>query len=42
MGPYKGNSALFEELFGRLMAWAGPRGLLETPDLKCLAVYHDN
>jgi len=42
IGPYKGNSALFEELFGRLMAWAGPRGLMETPDLKCLAVYHDN
>jgi AraC family transcriptional regulator len=42
IGPYKGNSKLFEGLWGRLMKWAGPRGLLQQPDLKCLSVYHDD
>ena len=32
VGPYAGNGALFEDLFGRLCRWAGPRGLLGRPD----------
>ncbi len=42
IGPYQGDSALFERLFGKLMTWAGPRGLLRFPDTKCITVYHDD
>ena len=28
--------------FGRLMAWAGPKGLMDSPDLKMITVYHDS
>ena len=42
IGPYKGDSELFERLFGNLMKWAGPRGLLRFPETKVLAVYHDD
>lgn len=42
MGPYKGDSALFENLFGRLCAWAGARGHMSAPGVKMLALYHDN
>jgi len=42
IGPYKGDQELFGRLFGQLMAWAGPRGLLQFPKTKVLAVYHDN
>ena len=42
IGPYKGDSDLFERLFGKLMKWAGPRGLLRFPETKVLAVYHDD
>jgi AraC family transcriptional regulator len=42
IGPYKGDSALFEKLFEKLMRWAGPRGLLRFPETKFLAVYHDD
>jgi len=42
VGPYKGDAALFERLFTQLFSWAGPRGLLAAPDLKVLAVYHDD
>ena len=41
IGPYKGDGALFGRLFGRLCAWAGPRGLLNG-SARMLAVYHDN
>jgi len=41
IGPYKGNDNLFRDLLGKLMTWAGPRGLLEQPDLKCICAYHD-
>jgi AraC family transcriptional regulator len=41
IGPYKGDAKLFEGLFGKLMSWAGPRGLV-VPDAKSLIIYHDN
>jgi AraC family transcriptional regulator len=42
IGPYAKNEKLFERLINKLCAWAGPRGLLQRPDAKILAVYHDN
>lgn len=42
IGPYKGNSKLFEDMWGKLLKWAGPRGLMKQPDLKVLNVYHDD
>lgn len=41
VGPYKGDGALFEGLIGRLMRWAGPRGLV-GPEAELIAVYHDD
>jgi len=41
-GPYMGDGELFGRLFGKLMQWAGPRGLLASPDFKCLTIYHDD
>lgn len=38
IGPFPG----VKDAFGKLMAWAGPRGLLRFPETKSLAVYHDN
>ncbi len=39
MGPYAGDSQLFEGLFGRLCAWAGPRGVdMSTTYI----IYHDD
>ena len=42
IGPYAGDSALFQSLFGKLMHWAGPRGLMSNPKTKVLTVYHDD
>lgn len=42
IGPYAGQAQVFEGLFGRLMQWAGPRGLLGDPDSKIVSVYHDD
>ncbi len=42
IGPYKGDSKLFEELFTKLMTWAGPRGLIRFPETQMLSVYHDD
>ncbi|MDP8205049.1 MAG: AraC family transcriptional regulator [Candidatus Electryonea clarkiae] len=42
IGPYKGDAALFENLFNKLMTWAGPRNLLRFPETKMMAMYHDN
>jgi AraC family transcriptional regulator len=42
IGPYAKDEKLFERLMNKLCAWAGPRGLLERPDARILAVYHDN
>lgn len=41
VGPYAGDSELFERLFQKLFTWAGPRGLLRFPETKILSVYHD-
>lgn len=41
-GPYKGDEELFNRLFSRLFTWAGLKGLLEQPDAKPLAIYHDD
>lgn len=41
VGPYKGNSDLFEKLINRICTWAGSRELF-MPDTKLIAVYHDN
>lgn len=38
IGPYH----LIGEAFGKLMRWAGPRGLLRFPETKLLAVYRDS
>ena len=38
IGPYH----RIGEAFGRLMRWAGPRGLLRFPDTRSLAVYRDS
>lgn len=42
IGPYAGDTELFGTLFGKLMMWAGPRGLLQDSDRKTLSVYYDN
>ena len=42
IGPYKGDQELFAGLFNKLMAWAGPRGLLRFPETKVLSVYYDD
>jgi AraC family transcriptional regulator len=42
IGPYKVDEELFARLFNKLMTWAGPRGLLQFPETKVLAVYHDD
>lgn len=42
MGPYKGNSGLFESIWNRLFAWAGPRGLIGGENFKSLVLYHDD
>jgi AraC family transcriptional regulator len=38
IGPYN----RIGEAFGKLMKWAGPRGLLRFPETKSLAVYRDS
>ena len=40
-GPYAGDGALFARLFGQIMQWAGPRGLL-GPETRAISVYHDS
>lgn len=41
-GPYRGDSELFAELFGRLFKWANPRDLIKYPETEMLTVYHDS
>ena len=40
-GPYQGNVNLFGDLWNKLFAWAGPRGLL-AGEFKMMIVYHDD
>ena len=42
VGPYAGDPGLFERLWGRIMAWAGPRDLIGRPGTEMMAVYHDD
>lgn len=42
VGAYTGNDELFENLWAKLFAWAGPRGLLSQQSLKSLIIYHDD
>jgi AraC family transcriptional regulator len=42
VGEYRGQPEVFEGLFGRLMGWAGPRGLCRFPETQVVCVYHDN
>jgi AraC family transcriptional regulator len=42
IGPYSGNDQLFKSLFGKLMTWAGPRGLIRFPDTKMLTIYYED
>lgn len=42
IGPYKGDDKLFEGLWNRLFAWAGPRGLIGGKDFRSLVIYHDD
>ncbi|KAA3641696.1 MAG: AraC family transcriptional regulator [Bacteroidetes bacterium] len=42
---YVTHTGSFDQIGGayeRLMRWAGPKGLLSTPDLKTVTVYHDD
>lgn len=41
-GDYRGNEALFNRLFGRLSAWAGPRGLLDKRNSSLMVIFHDD
>ncbi|MCG8476937.1 MAG: AraC family transcriptional regulator, partial [Cytophagales bacterium] len=42
VGPYKGDAVLFERLYGKLTAWAEPRGLMVLPGVKTLTMAHDD
>ena len=42
VGPYMGDEALFERLWGRLINWAAPRELFRPPQTEMLCLYHDN
>ncbi len=42
VGPYAGDTKLFEGLFTKLMTWAGSRQLLNFPKTQCISIYHDN
>jgi len=41
-GPFKGDTKLFADLFGKLMGWAGPKGLMNSPETMALSLYHDD
>lgn len=42
IGPYKGDEKLFENIWNKLFAWAGPRGLIGGKDFRSLIMYHDD
>lgn len=41
-GPYMGDSELFKRLFDKVSSWAGPKGLMKSPKLESISVYHDD
>jgi DNA gyrase inhibitor len=41
-GMFKGEPELFKKLLDKLFRWAGVRGLIQFPETKILALYHDN
>jgi len=41
VGNYLGNASVFEELFGRLFSWAGPKQLMGQDTLLMSAYYDD-
>lgn len=41
VGPYAGDGALFDKLFGKLFKWAGARDLM-SDEMKIFTIYHDN
>lgn len=42
VGPYAGDSLLFEKLFGQVFSWAGPRGLFRPAETEIICIYHDD
>ena len=40
-GPYAGDGALFQRLFGQLMGWLGAHNLM-GPNTRMFAIYHDD
>lgn len=42
VGPYAGDSALFQRLWETMMTWAAPRGLFRPPETEMITVYHDD
>ena len=42
IGPYAGDSALFESLFTKLFTWASAHNLVNFPETQFMAVYHDD
>lgn len=41
-GPYFGDELLFQRLFTRLFAWAGPRDLIKRGETETVVIYHDD
>lgn len=41
VGPYQGNTQLFERLFRTVTAWLMSKNLL-LPEAECLSMYHDD
>ncbi len=39
--PHRGKYEAIGTVYDRLLAWAGPRGLV-TPEARCIALYHDD
>lgn len=41
IGPFEGDAELFSALFGKLISWAEPRGLMKQPGMKSIVMVHD-
>lgn len=40
--PYQGNINLIGNVYGKLMQWALPKGLMQQKDLRMVTIYHDS